>query len=137
MTREEAIAILRNQHRWTGEPEKINEVRAENKALEMAIKALEQEPCEDCVSRQAVLDAIAANCIWENEYNLTSSRIEKAVEGLPSVDPQPKTGYWTLIGYSGLRHTNLKVCECSNCHKRTYGSLDFCGRCGADMRGEK
>lgn len=44
MTREEAIEILRNHHRWTGEPEKINEVRAENEALYMAIKALEQRP---------------------------------------------------------------------------------------------
>ena len=44
MTREEAIEILRNQHRWTGEPEKINEVQAENEALYMAIKALKQSP---------------------------------------------------------------------------------------------
>ena len=42
----------------------------------------------DCISRQAVIDAIAANCIWENEYNLTSYRIKKAVENLPSITPQ-------------------------------------------------
>ena len=47
------------------------------------------KPCEDCISRQAVLDAITANCIWENEYNLTSSRIKKVVENLPSVTLQP------------------------------------------------
>lgn len=54
----------------------------------------EQEPTTkndlvvDCISRQAVIDVITANCIWENEYNLTSSRIKKAVENLPSVTPQ-------------------------------------------------
>lgn len=26
-------------------------------ALDMAIKALKQEPCEDCISRQAAIDA--------------------------------------------------------------------------------
>ena len=41
------------------------------------------------ISRQAVLDAIAANCIWENEYNLTSSRLKKAVESLPAVKQEP------------------------------------------------
>ena len=44
MTREEAIAILRKHHMWTGEPEEIIDVRQENEAVYMAIKALEQEP---------------------------------------------------------------------------------------------
>lgn len=48
----------------------------------------EFEPKEDAISRQAVLDAITANCIWENEYNLTSSRIKSAVEKLPPINPQ-------------------------------------------------
>ena len=43
MTREEAIKILGEQHRWTGEPEKLNSVRAINEALYMAMKALENE----------------------------------------------------------------------------------------------
>ena len=57
-------------------------------AFQAAIEAL-KEPCEDAVSRQAVLDAITANCIWENEYNLTSSRIKNVVEKLPPVTPKP------------------------------------------------
>jgi len=56
-------------------------------ACKGAIELLKQEPCEDCVSRKAVLDSIMANCIWENEYNLTSSRIKKAIEDLPPVTP--------------------------------------------------
>ena len=45
----------------------------------------------DLIERQAVLNAIAANCIRENEYNLTSSRIKNAVEQLPSVNVAEKT----------------------------------------------
>ena len=48
MTREEAIEILKAHHMWTGEPQEIIDVRKENKALEMAIQALSQEPCSNC-----------------------------------------------------------------------------------------
>lgn len=46
------------------------------------------EHCEDCISRQAVLDSIHANCVYENEYNLTAKHIEDAVKQLPPVNPQ-------------------------------------------------
>lgn len=43
MTKEEAIIILKNHHMWTGEPQEVNDVRAENKALCMAIEALKEQ----------------------------------------------------------------------------------------------
>ena len=43
-------------------------------------------------------------------------------------------GHWTYIGNNGVN--GLKICECSQCHKRTYGSHNYCPNCGADMRGE-
>ena len=46
MTRAEAIEILKAHHMWTGEPQEIIDVRKENKALEMAIQALSQEPTD-------------------------------------------------------------------------------------------
>lgn len=103
-------------------------------------KLKEQEPCEDCISRQAVLDAIMANCVWENEYNLTSSRIKKAVESLPPVTPQPKIGRWVLSG---------GYWRCSECKEKALLKLDtskgsckeympiksnYCPNCGAKMR---
>lgn len=81
MTREEAIEILRNQHRWTGEPEKINEVQAENEALYMAIKELEQEPCVDCISREEAIKLFT----WTN----TKEDIWYGLKALPSVKPIP------------------------------------------------
>lgn len=47
--------------------------------------ALEQEPYEDCISRQAVLNLINAD--WKYDG------LESAVENLPPVTPQPKTGH--------------------------------------------
>ena len=127
MTREEAIEELKilKENYWDDdgyghETKQYDDTKLE---LDMAIKALEQEPTTkieesnfsqeqyladiqsaydcgyaqakndlgvDCISRQAVIDAITANCIWENEYNLTSSRIKKAVEKLPSITPISK-----------------------------------------------
>ena len=49
MTREEAIEILKAHHMWTGESQEIIDVRKENKALEMAIQALSQEPTSEMV----------------------------------------------------------------------------------------
>jgi hypothetical protein len=64
MTREEAIAQLKmdrdlaNFNPMTGEEEPMNEdCRKSVEALDMAIKALEQQPCEDTISRQAAIEA--------------------------------------------------------------------------------
>ena len=87
MTNEEVIKIL-NTVLFFGKCDCQKEEIEE--CLRIVIKALKQESCEDAISRQAVLEAIIANCIWENEYNLTSCRIKKAVENLPPVIPQTK-----------------------------------------------
>lgn len=53
MTKAEAIAMLKRiQEPEAWEPQ-INQAAFE--ALDMAIKALEQEPCEDTIRRQAAL----------------------------------------------------------------------------------
>ena len=54
MTREEAKALLESRRDLikSDYPE-IDDYR---EALEIAIKALEQKPCEDCISRQAAID---------------------------------------------------------------------------------
>ena len=63
MTREEAIAQLKmdrdlaNFNPMTGEEEPMNEdCRKSVEALDMAIKALEQQPCEDTISRQVAIE---------------------------------------------------------------------------------
>ena len=101
-----------------------------------AIKLLEQEPCEDAISRQAVLEAITANCIWENEYNLTSSRIKKSVESLPSVNPQPKTGHWIDIMVGDMPAQACDRCNTFYPLAYTGGGHKYCPNCGAKMESE-
>ena len=106
MTNEEALNDMLKKTfprtifiRGINEPNKTQSIVFTDEWLKMpymAINALQTEHCEDGISRQAVLDAIEKNCIWENEYNLTSSRIKSAVEKLPSVQPEPKKGYISI-----------------------------------------
>lgn len=100
-------------------------------AIEMAIKALEQEYCADVISRQAALKQLKG-CLTggETEYNYVKIHIDN----IPSVTPQPKTGHWILktsLGY----HISI----CSNCHWRGYGDTrliykpKYCPNCGTKM----
>lgn len=49
-------------------------------------RLLEQEPCEDAISRQAVLKLVYAD--WKYEG------LESDIENLPPVTPQQNTGHW-------------------------------------------
>ena len=79
MTRDEAIEILSRPRSMKNVPDDIME------AHEMAIKALEQQTCEDAVSREAVLDIFADNADAVRPY----SKTWEEVKALPSVNPQP------------------------------------------------
>lgn len=76
MTREEALNILHNASVY--HPNYLD-------ALNIAIKALEQEPCEDAISRDSALDLIA-------DYDLSMGQVVKGIHALPSVTPKPKIG---------------------------------------------
>lgn len=87
----------------------------------------ERESCEDAVSREDVLDVIARIGLLKNETKEIQSISEclKEVEKLPSVNPQPKTGYW--IDADGDNAT----CGCCNRLNHLYGT--YCKHCGAKM----
>ena len=59
-------------------------------AYQIAMKALEQEPCEDCISRQAVLDCLTATGLKKFDFILDA---RYKIKNLPSVTPQPKIGW--------------------------------------------
>lgn len=86
MTREEAILWLNEELRtWENECQSKHPIK---EALYVACKALEQEPCEDAVSRTEVLKLVRFNAFH------VKSQI-KAIENMPSVTPQePNT--WSL-----------------------------------------
>lgn len=84
-----------------------------------AIKALSQEPCDDVVSRQAILDGIeelkkspwaTANRSHGYEYLITEALDvvkDLCIKQLPSVKPQ-KSGKWDRL-YSWLNDMRLSI----------------------------
>ena len=78
MTKAEAIAMLKRiQEPEAWEPQ-INQAAFE--ALDMAIKALEQEPCEDTISRQAAIEKISET-IWDKAV---ANDVKAILKELPS-----------------------------------------------------
>lgn len=142
MTNEEAIKEIQDASDYEvrhGDVEHhYEDIMRRVEAFEKAVNALQKEPCEDAVSRQAVLDLIDSD--WKYEG------LEMGVANLPSVTPQQKTGRW--ISHSehcemnNLRPSGLgcyfwcSKCDCGIDYKYFHMvNYNYCPHCGADMRG--
>ena len=123
---------------------------------DMAIKALEQEPCgkdinvpaTDAISRQAALDAFGLS-EKSRKYGGDHSgydtimlyEVQDALEALPPVTPQPKTGHWVELTELSCAEYSCYVCsECEAYAKEHSRRLRvqnrkslFCPDCGLKM----
>ena len=81
MTKEEAKLVLDNARPQTKEIDRqFYDDEDLNNALDMAIKALEQQPCEDCVSRASVKELFQEGCVM-GMYDFLG------IDDLPPVTP--------------------------------------------------
>lgn len=136
MTREEAIFILRGKRNIVGEK------TAE--ALDIAIKAIEQEPCEDVISREELLKAIDtwdkfgcdANTKlvpYQDHYipYIHYDDVIKCIKGMPSVISQPQIGHWIKVSNGTL----CSICRGYAIDDEGLDRLtDYCPWCGAKMQ---
>ena len=142
MTREEAIEIIKCgdiYNRWGKDGEEVEK---------MAIETLKVEPCEDAISRQAVLDLISKfileihteggrdlnshtnDVLRQILRNVGSDRV------LPSVNPQQRVGHWIQTEEKDDAEPCI-LWECSCCHKEFRGVVhkvsNYCPKCGCRM----
>ena len=118
MTREEAIDYIREWCPYDRQEE--------------IIKALEQEPCEDAVSRQAVLQIFNE---WFACCDIADKKAspKNKIKALPSVTPARKKWKWIIDGH----HLICPRCEIHFCREDREGDElpnNYCPNCGADMR---
>lgn len=103
-------------------------------AKDMAIKALEQEPCEDAISREYLKQDMI-------RYGWThpDSTVTEYVDSLPPVQPEQKTGHWEWVQYDS--NPNIGNWHCSECRcvviecgdKKSKGDIPlykYCPQCG-------
>lgn len=125
MTREELIKKLEHyryclkfQYGWYS--------KDDDEAFDMAIEALEQEPCADMVSRDSM---------WEVLQRLygTEGELVEELMSLPPVLPMPKIGKWICKKEEDSYRCSLCTFPC---HKDNLGAIPtkYCAGCGAYMQ---
>lgn len=148
MTREEARKTIDDILACFGnKPEDGTYVLTQLDAKDMreAIKVLEQQPCEDTISRQAVKDKYRENYashLKDDKRGIDLSKYMeepyksfcKFIDSIPPVTPKPKMGHWLVKGQDAY---------CSTCNIESaynpFGASefsDYCPHCGAKMESE-
>lgn len=139
--REEAIEKIRCLQKYS-ENNEYWWLRNFMEPFNMAIKALEQEPCNDAISRRAAIDAMYSLCgdgtLKENEWrdNPHIDSIIDALNDLPSVSTE-KAGHWIERQHEAGPCWEYSMYECSECHVWAKDDSDYCPYCGAKMEVEE
>lgn len=91
---------------------------------------VEQESCEDCISRQAAIVALddRMSSLENVDMQIAMGFAKGIIHELPSVTPQQKVGRW-------IEHFDEsgKWYECDQCHTDWGGTVNYCPNCGAKM----
>ena len=122
------IVIIRNEGGYFGPVTEEIRSRSEN-----------PNTCEDAISREAAIRAIEAlqRPIMREESNYYQFKFSGmsealgAVENLPSVTPQQKTGRWIFDEILDKHY------YCSECKSMGVDYWDYCPNCGAKMEVEE
>ena len=102
---------------------------------------IEQQPCEDAISREAVIDAIAEwVTLGEYEYSNATQYLKRRISSLPSVQPSRK-GHWII---KDRYYHDTVTAECSECGREVeiptcMSELMYkgCPYCLAEMESEE
>lgn len=97
-------------------------------------RLLEQEPCEDCISREDAINCVTAASMCDPIIT------QRRLKSLPSVQPKTKTGHWIAYEVQLPDRVVLNY-HCSVCGRKLVGystetlkDAPYC-HCGARMEG--
>ena len=134
MTREEALNVLElflYKQCDLGRTEFAYDANTVWEAVKMAIEALEQELCEDAVSRdKAIVQLSHLLSDWDDDWNVVIRKCIETVKIVQPVTPAEKVGKWIIKGESWY---------CSRCNEPIYEIYEdkpyekYCPNCGSKM----
>ena len=135
------------------------------KALDMAIEALthfnstsnsiknelnelscsESPNMSDTIYRQDAIDALINDVpvygMLDDDGHIRTGCMDKDVIAmlaeLPSAQPERKKGEWIPERLECTNGGTYQVYRCDQCHEAFNWKMDFCGGCGAEMKGEE
>ncbi len=130
MTLDETIKTLKQEQMRNATPEEqksVNDyIKSISKDTGISFWDSEQEPCEDAISREAVLETLTFLGCKESAIN--------AVNDMLPVTPQLKTGHWNKYTdiQGGIEETWY---ECSECEWSNALVIprNYCPNCGVKM----
>lgn len=136
MTREKAIEILIG-NRYVFKSINFGSTYSINTALDMAIDALKQEPCKDCISRQAAIESVKGMCgvispLSDHVILISKAGAIAELNMLEPVTPNPKTGHWIKHEHNGIGHIECSECLCCFLEVHLLHN-SYCPNCGAKM----
>ena len=104
----------------------------------------------ELIDRQAAIDAIdfeivhmTTYCDGKNEgnplaqYNKGLEDGKKAIEALPTVQPEPHEGEWEQVSAQRYFMSASYFYRCSACGVNNVRNTNYCPHCGAKMKGER
>lgn len=133
MTYEEAINYLLHC---------VDEAKSKDWAsgIKFALATIEKATEQDCISRQAVLDALDkgkySNTFCEEhniDWSINLGMAHIVVNELKPATPQSKTGHWIEHPHEAGENWEFSRYECSECHIWVDDDSDYCPNCGAKM----
>ena len=103
-------------------------------SLMAGVKALEQEPCTDAVSRQAAIVALdnRMQSLENVDMQIAMGFAKGIINELPPVTAQPKMGKWIY----DKKEDSYKCSLCGfPCHKDNLGAIPtmYCANCGSKI----
>lgn len=90
---------------------------------------------DDCISRQAAIDALHTILMYRMGTDSNKKRLDDWINSLPPI--QPKRGRWHYSDGKPARIGLSFGVVCDQCGTESEYCTNFCGECGADMRGEQ
>lgn len=110
-------------------------------ATNIAIKVLEQQPSEDCISTEMVIDTIKN--YWINPQDFNFKDLIADIRALPSITSQRPKGIW--IDQNAIDDEMEGCYECSNCKRIQVlfngtpkeNDYNYCPCCGSYNGGEE